>query len=172
MKRLLCAAILMIGSPAVRPAGAVTPETVSEYFSAPVQGMGLQFKAQAVRVQNPSGVIWKMKLRTGLALGRFTAAEMFSLEDANHLLNACKNLLNLRDLAKASPADMYEKRIGINDSWDVMYRFDKQDEGGKEYFWLIAPTANLDEGLEMERDAFDALIKTVQIALNRAEKGK
>lgn len=160
---------IILATSITSPVFALTPETVNEYYSAPTEGLAVRFTAQAVKVQNANGIVWKIKLRTSAIWSVRSAIDWISVNDAKVLLETCKLLTALTSVAEASSSDMYEKRIGINETLDVMYRHDKSNNP-KETFWLLPPNANMGEGLELQRDAFEAMIKTLSVALNKVEK--
>lgn len=165
MKKLFALTLLL--TVIATPMMAATPETVNEYFAGPIEGgLGTKFRAYALRTKSQDGVKWSIKLKMAFGLLTTTSALWFylSIDEAKAMLAQCKHYLNSPEEAKQSKADVYEKRIGVIDKLDMVYRMD--NIGHFEEFWF-SPAGELasEKSLVLSKDEFNNLTKSLEGAL-------
>jgi hypothetical protein len=181
MKKLF-ASVLLSSSLIGFPAFAETPEMTREIYTSVGDGFGLfdtTFKAQAIKTTSLSGTSWMVRIiwmsDIVSASARYTGPDFIvNLEDAKKMLSICQKLLTFEEEAKSNPADAYEKRIGVYENLDLVYRHYNRPEVLDE-FWFAAPgtiTSTSNQVIVVPKDIFKRFIKALELAISKAESGK
>lgn len=176
MKKLfasVCLALSLMPS-----AFAETPEMIREFYTSKVDaGLGLEttFKAQAIKTTSSSGSTWLIRVvmysdaANGL-VGIIRPDFLLTVEQAKRMHSICTSLINSLEEAKANTADAFEKRIGVLNEFDLVYRHYKKPNVVEE-FWVSKPdvvTSDYGNAIILDRATFERLTKALGTAIEKA----
>lgn len=161
---LLTSALLLLAL----PVSALTPESTSEYFSAPSGLIGARPRVHAVQIKTADGPFGAVRVR--MLVKQDGVVFFLTPDQARTMLKHSVAFEQAQAEAKASPADMFDKRVGINDGFDLVYRLEKNP--ADESFWVV-PAGGQDAsvGMIMDRNQFKALIQSLEVVIAKIPKG-